>query len=179
MRVLNRRNMTRSSLNLFMSLYCFKTWWDFKYDILKNIPLYVYWPEHQRCHYRRKNFCRTCALSRLYHEPLHWFDQWVQLALPQVWHPSSMSSRVRDMLILQNLVHETPPSCPPRMLPEAKKKRWTVSVATHIPIVMEFILYKYCIVTCPEYKWQNPLMIFSLYKLPAAVSIRRIYCICL
>lgn len=33
--------------------------------------------------------------------------------------------------------------------------------------------------SCPEYKWQNPRTIFSLYKFPADVSKRRIVCICL
>lgn len=33
--------------------------------------------------------------------------------------------------------------------------------------------------SCPEYKWQNPRTIFSLYKLPADVSSRRMVCICL
>lgn len=33
--------------------------------------------------------------------------------------------------------------------------------------------------SCPEYKWQNPRTIFSLYKLPADVSNRRMVCICL
>lgn len=34
-------------------------------------------------------------------------------------------------------------------------------------------------VTWPEYKWQKPRTIFSLYKLPADVSIRLMVCICL
>lgn len=32
--------------------------------------------------------------------------------------------------------------------------------------------------TCPEYRWQKPRIIFSLYMFPAAVSILLIVCIC-